>query len=179
MTKWRRFFNQHWWQQKWILTDYSLAWSKVVFLQICCDNISSSSGGQFKLDLSGLVSWIGCRKKVRAEKSLNHRKSWTFFLSNFFPQKVFWFIWKQRCYSNNGRPLILKLVPNDEVAWFSWNWQRKSILKRNVTVLKTAFYVKINHKSKVKSVQLGKPHTEPRVLRKVCVVVGGDGGGGV
>ena len=30
-----------------------------------------------------------------------------------------------------------------------------------------------NNKTKVKSVQLGKPCTEPRVLRKCCVVVGG------
>ena len=37
------------------------------------------------------------------------------------------------------------------------------------------------NKTKVESVQLGKPPTEPRVLRKVCVVVGGggDGDGGV
>ena len=52
------------------------------------------------------------QEKVRAEKSSNCRKSRTFFLSNFFPTNLFWFIWKQRCM--NGRPLILKLVPNDE-----------------------------------------------------------------
>ena len=80
------------------------------------------------------------RRKVRAEKSSNRRKSRTFFLSNFFPPKFFWFIWKQRCY-NNGRPLILKLVPNDE-EWndketrFNWIWQRKLVLKWNVTILK-------------------------------------------
>ena len=87
----------------------------------------------------------GIRKKVRAEKSSNCRKSRTFFLSNFFPQNFFWFIWKQRCYSN-GRPLILKLVPNDEEwndkeAQFNWIWQRKLVLKCNVTILKTIINV--------------------------------------
>ena len=82
---------------------------------------------------------MGIRKKVRAEKSSNRRKSRTFFRSNFFPPNFFWFIWNQMCY-NNGRPLILKPVPNheewdDKLAWFSWNWQRKSMLKWNVTVL--------------------------------------------
>ena len=56
----------------------------------------------------------GSRRKVRAEKSLNCRKTCTFFLLKFFPPHFFWFIWKQRCYSND-RPLILKLVPNDSV----------------------------------------------------------------
>ena len=32
-------------------------------------------------------------------------------------------------------------------------------------------------KTKVESVQLGKPPTEPRVLKKVCVVVVGGRGG--
>ena len=76
---------------------------------------------------------IGSRKKVRAEKSSNRRKSRTFFLSNFFPPKFFWFIWKQRCY-NNGRPLILKLVPNDEewndkISWFICELTKKIYLK--------------------------------------------------
>ena len=34
-----------------------------------------------------------------------------FFLSNFFPQFFFWFRWNQMCY-RDGRPLILKLIPN-------------------------------------------------------------------
>ena len=50
------------------------------------------------------------QEKSSSRKKLNRRKSLTFFLSNFFPQILFW---KQRCY-NNGKPLILKLVPNDE-----------------------------------------------------------------
>ena len=88
------------------------------------------------------------RKKVRAEKRSNHQKSQPFFVSNFFPPKYFWFIWKQRCYKN-GKPLILKPVPydeewNDKIARIRWNWQRKSILKWIVTVLKNKFYVKIN-----------------------------------
>ena len=58
----------------------------------------------------------GIRKKVRAEKSSNRRKSRTFFLSNFFPPIFFWFIWNQMCY-RDGRPLILKLIPNNE----EWN----------------------------------------------------------
>ena len=55
----------------------------------------------------------GSRKKVRAEKSSNRQKSQTFIPLELFYSKFFWFIWMQRCY-NNGRPLILKLVPNDE-----------------------------------------------------------------
>ena len=100
------------------------------------------------------LNWL--RKKVWVEKSLNRQKSRTCFLWNFFPQILFWFIWKQRCYSN-GWPLILKLAPNDEewsdkITWFSWNWQKiylrvcvcVFIPSWNVTVLKTDFYVKIN-----------------------------------
>ena len=86
-------------------------------------------------------------KSSRGKKFESPEKSNFFPLELFFPI-FFWFIWKQRYY-NNGRPLILKFVPNDEewnyrIAWFSWNWHRKSISKWNVTVLKTDFYVKIN-----------------------------------
>ena len=38
--------------------------------------------------------------------------------------------------------------------------------------------IKLN-KTKIKSVQLGKPPTEPRVLGKVCVVLVSGGGGGL
>ena len=94
-------------------------------------------GGGNRPRWRGTTPWwgkpLGRRKKVQVEKSSNRRKSQTF-SSNFF-----WLIWKQRSY-NNGRPLILKLVPNDEewndrISWFIWNWQRKSILKLIVTVL--------------------------------------------
>ena len=89
----------------------------------------------------------GIRKKVRAEKSLNRRKSRTFFLSNFFPPIFFWFIWNQMCY-RYGRPLILKLIPNHEewnnkIAWFNWNRQRNFSLKFNVAIFKTGIYVKL------------------------------------
>ena len=47
------------------------------------------------------------------EKSSSGKKFESPKKSNFFPPNVLWFTWKQRCY-NNGRPLILKLVPNDE-----------------------------------------------------------------
>ena len=47
------------------------------------------------------------------EKSSSGKKFESPKKSNFFPQFFFWFIWKQRCY-NNGRPLILKPVPNEE-----------------------------------------------------------------
>ena len=81
--------------------------------------------------------------------------------SNFFPPNFFWSIWNQRSHKN-GRPLILKLVPNneewnDKPEWFSWNWQRKFILKWNVTVLKTVFYVKINQSTLTKSWDLAVP----------------------
>ena len=102
----------------------------------------------------------GSRKKVGAEKSSNRRKSRTFFRSNFFPPIFFEFIWNRMSY-NSGRPLILKLVPNneewnDEIAWFSLNSQRKFILKWNVTVHKIEFYVKINQSIKI-SWDLGVP----------------------
>ena len=84
------------------------------------------------------------------EKSLSGKKFELPKKSNFFPLELFssnffWFIWKQGCYSN-GRPLILKLVPNDEEwndkeAWFNWIWQRKLVLKCNVTILKTIINV--------------------------------------
>ena len=54
---------------------------------------------------------IESRRKVRAEKSLNRRKSRTFFLSNIFPPIFF------GSYGSRGTTtmaLILKLVPNDE-----------------------------------------------------------------
>ena len=35
---------------------------------------------------------------------------------------------------------------------------------------------KKKYKTKIESVQLGKPPTEPRVLRKICMVVLGGGG---
>ena len=50
------------------------------------------------------------------KKSSNRRKSLTFFHLNFFPEFFLGFIWKHLDYKK-GRPLILKLIPNDE----EWN----------------------------------------------------------
>ena len=67
--------------------------------------------------LWGILPNIKIKNRVRSgrdqEKSSSRKKFKSPKKSNFFPQIFFWFIWKQRCYSN-GRPLILKLVPNDE-----------------------------------------------------------------
>ena len=95
----------------------------------------------------------GSRKKVRAEKSSNRRKIRTFFLSNFFPPNSFWFLWNQMCYID-GRPLILKLIPNneewnDKIAWFNWKRQRNFSLKFNVAIFKTEIYVKLQTGTKL------------------------------
>ena len=42
-----------------------------------------------------------------------------------------------------------------------------------IKLLRFYFSVSVSYKTKVESVQLGKPPTEVRVLRKVCVVVVG------
>ena len=55
----------------------------------------------------GIIFLSGIRKKIRAEKSQ------TFFLLNLFPPSFSWFIQNKRCH-RNGRPLILKLIPNHE-----------------------------------------------------------------
>ena len=88
----------------------------------------------------------GSRKKVRAEKSLNRRKSRTFFLSDFYPPIFFWFRWNQMCY-RYGRPL--NLIPHsgewyDKTAQFNWNGHRKFSTKFNIKIVKTEFYVKLN-----------------------------------
>ena len=83
------------------------------------------------------------------------------FLGNWSSCTVFFlFIWNQRCY-NNGRPLILKLVPNheewdDKLAWFSWKWQRKSMLKWNVTVLCFLYKLIRAHKLGLSCAQLSR-----------------------
>ena len=87
----------------------------------------------------------------RKSKFLGNRSTCTVF---------FWFIWNQRCY-NNGRPLILKLVPNheewdDKLAWFSWKWQRKSMLKWNVTVLCFLYKLIRAHKLGLSCAQLSR-----------------------
>ena len=51
------------------------------------------------------------QEKSSSGKKFELPKKSNFFPLELFPQIFFWFIWKQRC---NGRPLILKLVPNDE-----------------------------------------------------------------
>ena len=78
------------------------------------------------------------RIKGDQEKSSSGKKFESAKKSNFFPFELFsWiffeFIWKQLDYKN-GRPLILKLIPNDE-EWTIWIWPihliryRKTFLK--------------------------------------------------
>ena len=96
----------------------------------------------------------GRKSKFSAPKKSN------FFPIELFSSKFFWFIWNQRCY-NNGRPLILKLVTNheewdDKLAWFSWKWQRKSMLKWNVTVLCFLYKLIRAHKLGLSCAQLSR-----------------------
>ena len=88
---------------------------------------------------SNFFPWLACLCTI---KNFETPKSRIFFL-----QIIFWFIWNQMCY-RDGRPLILKLIPNneqwyDKIAWFNWNRQRKFSLKCNVAIFKTEFYVKL------------------------------------
>ena len=138
-------------------------------------NCLSDSLSFFQLFLPWPPLANGARKKVRAEKSSNRRKSRTFFRSNFFPPNFFWFIWNQRCY-NNGRPLILKLVPNheewdDKLAWFSWKWQRKSMLKWNVTVLCFLYKLIKAHKLGLSCAQLSRSCSRTFFLLKFNIEV--------
>ena len=64
-------------------------------------------------------SFIWRKEKSSSEESSNGRKSQTFFPLKLFSFDFFFrFIWKQRYYIN-GRPLILKLFPNDNIAPFT------------------------------------------------------------
>ena len=58
-------------------------------------------------------------KKVWAEKSLNRRKSRTFFLLNFFPPNFCWFLWKQRGYKN-GYHFILHNMEQALMVCHCW-----------------------------------------------------------
>ena len=116
---------------QYLILVYYLFWTKWIVLQTYWETTLTPLQNQFrtlsqtfpKFLKINVPSWVskgtkviliyspGIRKKIRAEKSSNRWKSRTFFWSNFFPPKFFWFIWNQMWY-NNGRPLILKLVPN-------------------------------------------------------------------
>ena len=69
-------------------------------------------------------------KKFQSPKKSN------FIFSHFFSLELFFifllFIWNQICY-RDGRPLILKLIPNnekkyDKIARFNWNRQRFTLV---------------------------------------------------
>ena len=73
-------------------------------------------------------------EKSSSGKKFELPKKSNFFPLELFPPNIFWFIWKQRCYSN-GRPLILKLVSNYE----EWNDKNSMIQLK----LKKKIYLKV------------------------------------